>query len=94
MTAKEIFTELSQAKSQTGGTSLITMLIPSGSSMSLVTKELTKELSSATNIKDKSVRKSVISALKSSLACIKTSKLQTAPETGLVLCSGETKYRS
>jgi len=94
MTSKEIFKEMSQAKSQTGGTSLITMYIPSGFSMSLVTKELSKELSTASNIKDKSVRKAVITALKSSLSCVKMFNLHTAPENGLVLCSGETKYCS
>jgi peptide chain release factor subunit 1 len=94
MTVKEIFRDLSQAKSLTGGTSLITMFIPSNYSMSLVTKKLTTELSTASNIKDKSVRKSVISALKSSLVCVKSSKWNNAPENGLVLCSGETKYCS
>jgi peptide subunit release factor 1 (eRF1) len=89
---KDFLKELSKAKSQTGGTSLITMLISGGYSMSLITKKLVAELSTSTNIKDKTVGKSVASALKSSIALIKTSKLQTAPENGLVLCSGEAQY--
>jgi peptide chain release factor subunit 1 len=93
-TSKEVFKTLSQSKSLTGGTSLVTMFIPSNYSMSLVTKSLTSELSTASNIKDKSVRKAVVAALKSSLVGVKTSKWHNAPENGLVLCSGETKYCS
>ena len=56
---KDFLKELSNAKSQTGGTSLITMLISGGYSMSLITKKLVAELSTSTNIKDKTVGKSV-----------------------------------
>lgn len=93
-TSKEIFKTLSREKSLTGGTNLVTMYIPSNYSMALVTKSLTSELSTASNIKDKSVRKAVISALKSSLVSVKNSQWHNAPENGLVLCSGETEYCS
>lgn len=90
-THKRIVHRLSEMRSQTGGTSLITLQIPSNHSMGLVTKSLTNELSTATNIRDKSVRKSVISTLKSALNAVKCYGY-TAPENGLVLCAGETKY--
>jgi len=89
---KDFLKELSKARSQTGGTSLITMLIAGGGSMSLVTKKLTAELSTSTNIKDKTVGKSVATALKSCIGLIKSSKWHNAPENGLVLCSGEAQY--
>lgn len=41
------------------------MLIPSKFNLGIISNRLTKELSSASNIKDKHVRKDVISALKS-----------------------------
>ena len=70
---QEVLKELSKSRSQTGGTSLITMLISGGYSMSIVTKKLIAELSTSTNIKDKNVGKSVASALKSCITCIKSS---------------------
>ena len=89
---QEVLKELSKSRSQTGGTSLITMLISGGYSMSIVTKKLIAELSTSTNIKDKNVGKSVASALKSCITCIKSSKWHNAPENGLVLCAGEAEY--
>ena len=86
---KNFIKELSNLKSQTGGTSLVTLYIPSGYSLNLITKKLTTELSTGSNIKDKNVGKSVITALKSSLQLLKTTNGHNAPENGLVLCAGE-----
>ena len=93
-TQMELLKQLSLEKSLTGGTSLITIYVPSNYALSLVTQNLTSELSTASNIKDKSVRKSVISSLKSCLVMVKSLKWNNAPENGLVLLSGETKYCS
>ena len=81
---------LSIAKSQSGGTSLVTYSIPSNYNMWLVSEKLNNELGTAKNIKDKTVRKDVISALKTSLYLLKTYKKSKAPETGLILCAGIT----
>ena len=91
-TTKELIKTLSSLRSQTGGTSLVTMLIPSKYNLSMITSKLSSELSTATNIKDKSVRSSTISALKSALGAIRSSKMHTAPLNGLVLCAGEPQY--
>lgn len=82
---------LSEAKSASGGTSLITMCIPSKYKLGLVVDKLVSELSTASNIKDKNVRKDVISALKSSIVCVKSCREAYAPENGYVLCAGEIK---
>lgn len=86
---KDFIKHLSNLRSETGGTSLVTVYIPSGYSMSLITKKLNTELSTGANIKDKNVGKSVLTALKSSLQLLKSSKWHNAPENGLVLCAGE-----
>lgn len=86
--------DLGLAKANSGGTSLVTLYIPSGYAMSLVSEKLTSELSTAPNIKSKAVRKDVISALKSANATIKSYKRHNAPENGLVLCAGESNYCS
>ena len=92
MITKETLAELSNASSLSGGTSLITLHIPSNYSMSLVLNKLNTELGTATNIKDKSVRKDVISGLKSGIESIKSYKKSLAPENGLVLISGVSNY--
>lgn len=88
---KELVRELSNLKSLSRGTSLVTLYIPSNYSIALITKKITAELSTGSNIKDKNVSKSVISALKSALQNIRSFKLHNAPENGLVLCAGETE---
>lgn len=88
---KEFIKQLSTLKSETRGTSLITLYIPSGYSLGIVTKKLASELSEGSNIKAKNVRESVLSALKSSLQSLKAYKLHNAPENGLVLCAGVTE---
>lgn len=86
--------DLGLAKANSGGTSLVTLYIPSGYAMSLVSDRLTSELSTAPNIKSKAVRKDVISALKSANAAIKSYNKHNAPVNGLVLCAGESNYCS
>lgn len=65
------------------------IFIPSGYSLALVSKKISTEISTASNIKDKNVGKLVSSALKSSLLLIKSYKGFIAPVNGLVLCAGE-----
>lgn len=89
-TALSDITELSNAVSETGGTSLITLYIPSNSNIANYTNQLTNELSTSQNIKDKNVRSSVQKALKSGI--IKLNQISEFPENGLVLCCGEIKY--
>ncbi len=89
---KEFIKALCTIKSASSGTSLITMYIPPNYQMNLVTSKLSSELSTASNIKDKTVKKSTIYALKSALEAIKTSKYNTSPSNGLVLCAGEPMY--
>jgi peptide subunit release factor 1 (eRF1) len=86
--------DLDLAKANSGGTSLITLYIPSGYAMSLVSEKLTSELSTAPNIKSKAVRKDVISALKSASVAIKSYGKHIAPKNRLVLCAGESNYCS
>lgn len=88
MITKETVQEISKLKSESGGTSLVTIYMPSNYSLNIVNKTLTSELSTASNIKDKTVKKDVITALKSAMETIKSTKMHTAPENGLVLCSG------
>jgi peptide subunit release factor 1 (eRF1) len=85
---KQIVKSLSQMSSVSGGTSLVTLYIPSNAQIGLTTSKLVAELSTASNIKDRSVRNDTITALKSSIALLKSSNLHTAHENGLVLCSG------
>lgn len=80
---------LRDARSETGGTSLITMYISANSKLDITTKSLIKELSTSQNIKSKAVKTSVQTALKSCLQICKTYG-HTAPENGLVLCAGAT----
>ena len=80
---------LNEVKSQSGGTSLITFYIPSSYDLSLVSAKMTIELSTASNIKDKTVRKDVTTALKRSQYQIKNYGKAKAPMNGLVLCSGD-----
>lgn len=88
--SKEFIQWLSNLKSETGGTSLVTYYIPAGYPLALITKKINTELSTGNNIKDKNVSKAVITALKSASQLLKTSKFHTAPNNGLVLCAGET----
>lgn len=84
--------ELASLRSASSGTSLVTIYVPSLTNMTLVSNMINKELSTASNIKDKSVRKNVHTALKSCSSFLKTTKISIAPESGLMLLSGKTEY--
>lgn len=86
---RQMIRTLSEATSESRGTSLVTIYIPSNQNFGIITKSLTNELSTASNIKDKTVRKDVISALKSLSETVKSFNWHNAPENGVVLCSGE-----
>lgn len=86
--------DLGSARSNSGGTSLVTMYVPSNFALSLVSEKLTSELSTAPNIKSKAVRKDVISALKSAMSALKSYNKHQAPSNGLVLCAGDSTYYS
>ena len=51
-------------------------------------------MSTASNIKSKTVRKDVISALKSSMYLIKAYKKSEAPKNGLVIYAGDIENKS
>jgi peptide chain release factor subunit 1 len=88
-TEKTVIDELCRATSQTRGTSLVTIYVPGNINLSQITSKITSELSKSQNIKDKSVRLSVQTALKSGLNKIKYHLQHKAPEKGFVLCAGE-----
>ena len=88
-TNREIVESLANASSAYG-TNLITLYIPPYTSLSLISSKLTSELSNCQNIRDKSVKVNVQSALKSALQKIRASRDHIAPENGAVLCAGET----
>lgn len=72
-----------------GGTSLITYYVPGNYEMSLVAEHFTHEMSSSQNIKDKSVRNSVQSSIKSIQQLLKTQP-SFSPNNGFVVLAGET----
>lgn len=86
-TSIELINKLANSRSLTGGTSLITMYIPSEYPMNLVTTQLNNELATSKNIKSKQVKLSVQSALRSAQQQLKL--LNTIPQNGIVLCAGE-----
>ena len=91
---KELVEYLSQARSASGGTSLITIYLPGDYNIWLASDLLTQERSTASNIKDKKVRKDVFAALKSSMYQLKMYKKANAPKNGLVLCAGYIEQKS
>lgn len=80
--------DLSLARSSSKGTSLITLYVPAGISLDLVTGTLTHEMSTSQNIKSKQVRSDVQSALRSGLQKIKMLPGHKASENGFILCAG------
>ncbi len=68
------------------GTELVTLYVPPGKQVSEVTNYLRNELSQSSNIKSKSTRKNVMSAIESIMARLKTFK--SVPERGLALFVG------
>jgi peptide subunit release factor 1 (eRF1) len=89
MISSELIKKISVLRSSINGTDLLTLYIPPNYSLSLVSESITTELGTASNIKDKNVRKSVISSLKSCQQTIKSCKYNKAPENGLVLLAND-----
>lgn len=85
---KSNIVSLAKCMSAINGTNLITLYIPAKYNLNLIVKQLNAELSTASNIKDKNVRKSVTTTLKRSIDNISTMPI-IAPSNGLVLCAGE-----
>jgi peptide subunit release factor 1 (eRF1) len=82
----EIINQLSEATSETNGTSLITLYVPYNYQLSVINTLLNNELSSCHNIKDKTVKSAVQKALKNSIQ--KINQIEEFPENGFVLCAG------
>lgn len=80
---------LSKLTSASFGTSLVTLYVPGSSNMNMATSKLSKELSSASNIKSKSVRNDVVSAL-TSLQIMAKSLGNISHENGYVFIAGNT----
>ena len=91
MEHKQYIEHLANARSATGGTSLITLYMLGNTNVWLGTSKLNQEMSAASNIKSKQVRKDVKAALRSSLHLLKTYKGGKTPANGLILCAGNMK---
>jgi peptide chain release factor subunit 1 len=79
--------ELQKLKNYKGtGTSIVSLTIPSKTQICDVTNHLQQEICSASNIKDKSNRKSVIDALKTSISFFRGWK--TIPNNGVATFAG------
>lgn len=89
---KEEILQISNLRAASGSTSLITMLIPSGYQIALISDRINTELSTASKIQNKIVRKDVISALKGLINSLKGCG-HVAPLNGLVLLSGIVGHR-
>ncbi len=82
--------ELSKVRSSSGGTSLVTLMIPPNVALGQHREQVQQELGTSKNIKNKTVRKDVASALKSCAQQLKPRHPDTAPPNGLVVCCGAT----
>lgn len=80
--------QLSEAVSSVNATTLITYHIPPTYQMWLVTKHVTSEKSTTSNIKDKKTQKLVDNALTYILQLCKTIKDIRQYPNGIILCSG------
>jgi peptide chain release factor subunit 1 len=67
-------------------TELITVLVPAGTTLTQITKQLEDEKGTATNIKTTSTRKNVINALEKAIRKLK--EIGRTPENGLAVFSG------
>ena len=84
-----LLSQLVEAKPEVKGTTLITYIVSGSTSLWLVCKHLTTEISTASNIKSKQVRYSVINALKSLSGSIELyCKNGKIPPNGLVMLAG------
>jgi peptide subunit release factor 1 (eRF1) len=90
-TFQETLKQLSETTSATGGTSLVSLMVPGETQMSIIASQLNKELSTSQSIKDKDVRTNIQSSLKALIQQIKPYGAS-APANGLVMIAGETKY--
>ena len=81
---KKLFKKLSHAKGN--GTSMISLIIPPGDQLSRVQKLLTDEYGTASNIKSRTNRLSVLSAITSTQNRLKL--YQNIPKNGLILFCG------
>ena len=89
MTEYSLIKSLSEMKSSSGGTSLVTYYIPNNIQMAI--QKLNQELCTSYNIKSKAVRKDVIHALKSGIYVLKN--YEGSIDNGIVLCSGITNVK-
>lgn len=85
---QETIETLANLKSQSGGTSLITYYLSGNTNLWLAVEKLNNELSTASNIKNKTVRKDVEQALRQSIYQLKNCGLNKTPTNGYVLCAG------
>jgi peptide subunit release factor 1 (eRF1) len=86
---KKTIIELQHAKPAIRGTTLITYIVPGSMDMSLITKHLTTEISTASNIKSKHVRSAVTDSLKSLMGSFQNyCRNNKTPSNGLVMLAG------
>lgn len=79
--------ELQKLKNYKGtGTSIVTLLIPSRMKPHQVTTHLEGEIGTASNIKDKGNRKSVIDALRTSISFLRN--IKSIPCNGMAMYAG------
>lgn len=83
---KRLVKELSSYKGN--GTSMISIVVPTGYQISLISKMLTNELGTASNIKSRVNRQSVMSAITSAQSKLK--RYSKTPPNGLVVYCGDT----
>ncbi|MHA1166284.1 MAG: peptide chain release factor aRF-1 [Candidatus Hodarchaeales archaeon] len=81
--------ELKSRRSQDGSTCLVSLYIPENKAISDFTSEITNEIGTAANIKSKTTRKNVITALQIVLGKLKLLG-QKSPPNGVVIFSGVT----
>jgi peptide chain release factor subunit 1 len=69
------------------GTSVVSLLIPTGASIMVARSRITSELTTTANIKDRGNRHSVIAALKA--VSEQLSRIASIPSTGMAIYAGE-----
>lgn len=84
----QIFNDLKKIKGN--GTSMISLIIPQNNNLHLTINKLNEEYGTASNIKSRTNRQSVQSALKSAIFQLKL--IKQLPANGLALFSGENCY--
>ena len=84
MTELQRLQELKEYKGS--GTSIVSIIVPAKTQISAITAHITKELSTASNVKDKCNRKSIIDALKSTTAFYK--EMKEIPANGIATFAG------